>query len=239
MRQVSFAIFFLAFSLLFKLNAQEREIDTISSFQNCDLVKPIYTTKMDSGFVLTDTLPTIQTKQEYAKTTSKFTKSNFHPNPTRSVWLGLVFPGLGQIYNRSYWKLPIIYGGFAGCFYAIQWNNKYYKDYLSAYKDIMDADPNTQSYLKILPYGVDSNSSYAKTYLNQKQNYYRKYRDLSIIITVGVYALSIVDAFVDAQLHDFDISEDVSMKIQPTFIENPQNATLASAAVGMRFKVNF
>lgn len=243
MKQSAVVIFFLAFSLFSTLNAQDIKIDTVSSFKNRDLIEPIYISQMDSGFIMTDSLPRVQkstniTGKQQAKK-SKSANSTFRPNPTRSVWLGLVFPGLGQIYNRSFWKLPIIYGGFAGCFYAIQWNNKYYKDYLSAYMDIMDADPNTQSYLKVLPYGTDPNSSYAKTYLNQKQNYYRKYRDLSIIITVGVYALSIVDAFVDAQLHDFDISSDVSMKIQPTFIENPSNPTLASTALGMRFKVNF
>lgn len=238
MKQVSIIIFFFAFCLLTNADAQEIKIDTISSFKNRDVIEPIYATQMDSGFIMTDTLMPTKNVTESPKEI-KLPKANFHPNPTRSVWLGLVFPGLGQIYNRSYWKLPIIYGGFAGCFYAIQWNNKYYKDYLLAYMDKMDSDPNTQSHLKVLPYNIDPESSYAETYLNQKQNYYRKYRDLSIIIAVGVYALSVVDAFVDAQLHNFDISDDVSMKIQPTLIENPQNATLASSALGMRFKINF
>ena len=128
-------------------------------------------------------------------------KRNFKPNPSRSVWLAAVCPGLGQIYNRKFWKLPIVYGGVAGCIYAITWNGKYYKDYITAYKDIADTDPNTNSHLQVLPYSVDPNSAWAKDFLNQKQNYYRKYRDLSIIISVAVYALSIVDAFVDAQFH--------------------------------------
>ena len=240
MKQVSIVTFCFAFCLLANINAQEIKNDTISSFQNRDVIEPIYATQMDSGFIMTDTLTPIQDVAENSKSKEmKLPRAHFHPNPTRSVWLGLVFPGLGQIYNRRYWKLPIIYGGFAGCFYAIQWNNKYYKDYLLAYMDKMDSDPNTQSHLKVLPYNINPESSYAETYLNQKQNYYRKYRDLSIIIAVGVYALSVVDAFVDTQLHDFDISDDVSMKIHPALIENPQNATLASSALGMRFKINF
>ena len=78
-------------------------------------------------------------------------KKRFIPDSNRSVWLALVFPGGGQIYNRKYWKLPIVYGGFVGCTYALSWNNKMYKDYSQAYLDIMDDDPNTKSYEDFLP----------------------------------------------------------------------------------------
>ncbi len=234
---------FIALFLLIcnNANAQELAFDTATNYHHRDVVVPIAATQMDSAFLMVDTLMPAPTPQPELQTQSAAepVKKTFRPNPNRSVWLSAVLPGLGQIYNRRYWKLPIIYGGFAGCIYAIQWNGKYYKDYLAAYKDIMDADPNTQSYLDVLPYGTDPESSYAQSYLDQKQNFYRKYRDLSIIITVGVYALSIIDAFVDAQLYDFDISEDVSMKITPAFIENPQNPSLAASNVGMRFKINF
>lgn len=57
----------------------------------------------------------------------------FKPNPTKAVILSAILPGLGQIYNKAYWKLPIVYGGFMGCIYAITWNNKNYKDYSTAY----------------------------------------------------------------------------------------------------------
>lgn len=167
-------------------------------------------------------------------------KTVFKPNPTRSVWLAAIFPGLGQIYNRKYWKLPIVYGGVAGCIYAITWNGKYYKDYMNAYKDIADTDPNTNSYLQVLPYNVDPNSGWAKDFLNQKQNYYRKYRDLSIIISVAVYALSIVDAFVDAQLSNFDVSPDLSMRVAPTLIELEENTLISkNSALGMQLNITF
>ena len=78
-------------------------------------------------------------------------KERFIPNSNRSVWLAMAFPGAGQIYNRKYWKLPIVYGGFVGCAYALNWNNKMYRDYSQAYLDIMDDDPNTKSYQDFLP----------------------------------------------------------------------------------------
>jgi hypothetical protein len=79
--------------------------------------------------------------------------STWRPNPQRALWLALVIPGGGQIYNRKYWKLPIVYGGFVGCIYAMMWNNMMYKDYSQAYLDIMDDDPGTASYNKFLHLG--------------------------------------------------------------------------------------
>lgn len=70
--------------------------------------------------------------------------STWRPNPKRAMWLAIVLPGAGQIYNRKYWKLPIVYGGFVGCIYAMRWNNQMYTDYSQAYLDLMDDDPNTQ-----------------------------------------------------------------------------------------------
>ena len=77
------------------------------------------------------------------------------PDPMKATWLALVIPGGGQIYNRKFWKLPIVYGGFVGCLYAYNWNGQMYKDYRQAYLDIMDTDPNTKSYEKMLPLGYD------------------------------------------------------------------------------------
>ena len=82
-------------------------------------------------------------------------KKRFIPNSNRATWLALIIPGGGQIYNRKYWKLPIVYGGFMGCAYALSWNGKMYKDYSQAYLDIMDDDPNTKSYEDFLPPNAD------------------------------------------------------------------------------------
>ena len=148
----------------------------------------------------------------------------FKPNPTKAVLLGLV-PGLGQIYNRKYWKLPIVYGGLMGCMYAVTWNNRNYKDYSEAYKDVMydsannpdnpEAWSQTWQVLTSLDPSAVINDSNFKDRLKRQKDYYRRYRDLSIIITVGVYALTLVDAYVDAQLFDFDITPDLSMRVEP------------------------
>ena len=79
------------------------------------------------------------------------------PNSNRTVWLGLIIPGAGQIYNRKYWKLPLIYGGFVGCAYALTWNGQMYKDYSQAYQDIMSNNPNNKSYEDFLPTGTKIN----------------------------------------------------------------------------------
>ena len=77
-------------------------------------------------------------------------EKRFIPDPQRALWLSLIIPGAGQIYNRKLWKIPIVYGGFLGCLYALTWNNQMYSDYSQAYLDIMDDDPNTKSYMNIL-----------------------------------------------------------------------------------------
>ena len=164
----------------------------------------------------------------------------FIPDPKRALWLSLVIPGAGQIYNRKYWKLPIIYGGFLGCTYALLWNQQMYKDYSQAYIDIMDDDPNTASYMKMLPMGYDitGREEQFKTVFKHKKDYYRRYRDLSIFAFFGVYIISVVDAYVDAQLSSFDISKDLSMQFRPTIIE--QNRSLRKThAVGLQCSLNF
>ncbi|MGN1256305.1 MAG: DUF5683 domain-containing protein [Bacteroidaceae bacterium] len=145
----------------------------------------------------------------------------FSPDPIRSMWLSLVFPGGGQIYNRKYWKLPIIYGGYLGCAYALTWNNMMLKDYSQAYLDIMDSDPNTKSYEKMLPLGYDitGKEERFKEIFKNKKNHFRRFRDLSIFAFAGVYLLSVVDAYVDAELSSFDISQDLSIHVEPAMME--------------------
>lgn len=145
-------------------------------------------------------------------------KRIFNPSPTRAVWLSALLPGLGQIYNRRYWKLPIIIGGFMGLGYATSWNNNQYQDYTQAYRDLLDDDPNTKSYMNFFPSTV-SESDLDTTWLTQvmksRKNYYRRNRDLCIICIVALYLLCMVDAYVDASLSHFDISPDLSMDVQP------------------------
>ena len=160
----------------------------------------------------------------------------FKPDPQKSLWYALIFPGLGQIYNRQYWKVPIVYGGVAGLTYAISWNGKYYRDYSRGYRDIMDSDPNTKSYEKLLPYSIDPSSSEAKNLMKSRQNTYRRYRDLSIVGAVAFYAITVIDAYVDAQLADFDISPDLSMQVAPTLFQTP-NSYKPSVGVQLNFNL--
>lgn len=149
-------------------------------------------------------------------------KPLFIPNSGRASWLAAIIPGGGQIYNRKYWKLPIIYGGFIGCAYALSWNNKYYKDYSKAYLDIMDKDDKTNSYLNFLPPGtvVKGDEARYQTAFKQKKDIFRKNRDLSVFAFIGVYIISIIDAYVDAELSNFDISPDISLRIEPAVIND-------------------
>jgi hypothetical protein len=160
----------------------------------------------------------------------------FKPDPQKSLWYAIIFPGLGQIYNRQYWKVPIVYGGVAGLTYAISWNGKYYRDYSRGYRDIMDSDPNTKSYEKLLPYSIDPSSSEAKNLMKSRQNTYRRYRDLSIVGAVAFYAITVIDAYVDAQLADFDISPDLSMQVAPAVLQTP-NSDKPSVGVQLNFNL--
>ena len=188
-------------------------------------------------------------KQEKDPTDSlsrELKRKQWVPNPTKATWLALVIPGGGQIYNRKYWKLPIVYGGFAGCAYALTWNGKMYKDYQAAYVDAVNEKWDSSSITDLLPPGyIDrvSHSQITET-LRKRKDTYRRWRDLSIFAFIGVYLISVVDAYVDAELSNFDIGPDLSMKVEPTFINNQTGgyynpATLKDKSVGVQCSFRF
>jgi hypothetical protein len=154
----------------------------------------------------------------------------FKPNPKKAVIYSAIFPGLGQIYNRKYWKLPIVYGGFLGCTYAITWNATQYKGYKNAYKEFTDDRPETNSWrsYNYKTYGGTEeepetwNASAVTGFssrLKSGKDFYRRNMELSYIITVGLYALCMIDAYVDAQLFEFDISENLSFRVDPVIFD--------------------
>ena len=156
--------------------------------------------------------------------------------------LSLAIPGAGQIYNHKYWKLPIIYGGFVGCIYALTWNGQMYKDYSQAYQDIMSDNPANDSYMDFLPLGytqedVFNQLSYFQDLFQRRKDVYRRQRDLSIFAFIGVYLLSVVDAYVDAELSNFDISNDLSMTWQPAIFNDPHRGL--PQGIGLRCSINF
>jgi hypothetical protein len=163
------------------------------------------------------------------------------PDPARATWLGIAFPGGGQIYNRKYWKLPIVYGGFLGCAYALTWNNQMYKDYSQAYLDICDEDDTTASYEDFLPpnYNAQANVEYLKRVFKNRKDNYRRYRDLSIFSFIGVYAISIIDAYVDAELSHFDISEDLGLRVRPSIVSSSNYYSFHAHSLGVKCSLSF
>ena len=163
----------------------------------------------------------------------------FNPSPNRAVWMSALFPGLGQVYNRRYWKLPIIVGGYLGLAYATSWNNTMLTDYQRAYRDIMDNDPSTNSYMDFFPPTIqesDLDKTWLTNLLKSRKDFYRRNRDLCIIGMVGVYLLAMVDAYVDASLSHFDISPDLSLDLTPSLIQDTRNSL---PGIAMTWALNF
>ena len=192
-------------------------------------------------------MDSVSAKQGDIKKAEKHVKrdwATWKPNPKRAMWLAIMLPGAGQIYNRKYWKLPIVYGGFIGCAYAMRWNNQMYMDYSQAYLDIMDNDPNTKSYEEFLHLGnaiTPANIDRYKQIFKSRKDRYRRWRDLSFIVMMAVYAISIVDAYVDASLSQFDISDDLSLRIEPAVINGNTTTSkgLQNTGIGMHAALTF
>ena len=136
-------------------------------------------------------------------------KKGVKHSPRKAALLSTILPGAGQVYNKKYWKVPVIYAGAAGLAYSFQFNQSRYVKYRDAYKFRIDGDATTTD---------DYIGLYSDDNLNTLQKYYHRYRDLTVIGFVALYALNIIDASVDAHLFTFDVSDNLSMKIEPTLI---------------------
>jgi len=147
--------------------------------------------------------------------TNTLTEQAINPlSPAKAAFYSTVLPGLGQIYNKSYWKLPIVYGGLgAGIYFYVDNQNKYL-DYQSEYKKRLQGfhDVNDPKFGRL-----DNDR------LVRAQRYYQKNRDLSLVITIAIYVLNIVDANVDAHLQQFNVDDDLSF--QPNLEYNNLNGT--------------
>lgn len=163
----------------------------------------------------------------------------FNPDPNRALWMSALCPGLGQLYNRRYWKLPIVVGAYVGLGYATNWNNRMLRDYTQAYRDITDNDPSTNSYMDFYPPNTDEaslNKGWLEKVLKNKKDKFRRQRDLCIISMIGVYLVAMVDAYVDASLAHFDISDNLSMDVHPAVIQSSSSPT---PGIGMQWAFNF
>ena len=133
----------------------------------------------------------------------------------RATTLAMICPGAGQIYNKSYWRLPIVVGGFATTIYCIDWNNRGYQRFQKAYRLLAEYEANPDPTLYPNGSPDEFNGRYSASFLKNLRNSYRRNRDLCIILTAGLYILQIIDAHVDAHLRDYDISKDLSVSLTP------------------------
>ena len=155
----------------------------------------------------------------------------------RATTLATICPGAGQIYNKSYWRVPIVIGGFATTIYCIDWNNRGYQRFKKAYRLRYDAEQNPSLYPNGSP--DEFGGRYASTFLKNLRNSYRRNRDLCIILTAGIYLLQVMDAHVDAHMRDYDISDDLSVDISPT-VDYAYHPGLGNVAtMGMNFSFKF
>ena len=220
-------------SILSLVNAQEQDILHVEKNRNESL----------SVLNPKDTLSITHTKAQIALGKDSIiinTKKDFNPQPKRALIYSAIFPGLGQAYNRKYWKLPIVYGGFFGVVYGISWNGRYYKDYSKAYKElVLDTG---DSWTRFTPYSYyeimhdEAKKKQLESRLKRQKDTFRQNRDLAIIVGVGLYALCMIDAYVDAQLYHFDISSDLSMNLMPV-ISGP--SAFSKYSIGLQCNITF
>lgn len=156
--------------------------------------------------------------QETKPDSTEIKKPVVEHSPRKATIYSAVLPGLGQIYNRKYWKVPLIYGGFATFGYFINFNNDLYIKYKRAYSDLIDEDPNTNSFkeLNVNPvYFEDDKIVQFTERLKRAKDGSRRNRDLVVISTAVFYAANIIDASVDAHFFNFDIGDDLAINWVP------------------------
>lgn len=152
----------------------------------------------------------------------------FHKHsPRTALTLSLICPGLGQAYNKKYWKIPFIYGAGGAFLYYVSYNQMKYTKFRHAYNDFSNGTNEN-------PVVIDGYTYRTQSFENG-MNYYRRNRDLSVAGLAAIYLINVIDAMVDANFSRYDVSDDLSMKIEPSVIDNPG----ALASVGFSFKIVF
>jgi hypothetical protein len=161
-------------------------------------------------------------------------QTEFSPDPARAAMFSAVLPGMGQIYNRKYWKVPIVYAGFAGLTWYTMFAHEQFVRYRTALDYRIDGNPRT-----IDEFADDFR--YSQDVLTRFKDYYRRQRDRTVIWTALFYTLTIIDATVDAHLFEFDVSEDLGLKVAPTFqgADFPPEGKNGQLGMGIRFSLNF
>lgn len=168
-----------------------------------------------------DTLRTYQTDSALLKSRNTFRLFPEEHSPKAAGLASAIIPGLGQAYNKKYWKIPIIYAGLATAGYFIYYNYTIYSNFQEAYQLRGDGDTATNLSSFDVWYITSTETIYTDGYesnqLSELSNIYRRNGDLSVIIAAGIYGLNIIDAVVDAHLFQFDVSDDLSFRMQPFY----------------------
>ncbi len=170
-------------------------------------------------------------------------KRVFKAEPLRATMLAVAFPGLGQVYNRKYWKVPFVYAGFGGVIFALSYNSTNYIKFMKAYQDFTDDIPGTDSYIEIIrnvdPADYDralhpETYSWYKDRMLRQVDYFKKYRDLSYIGFAAWYLFTVLDANVDASLFNYDVSDKLELEVEPVKI--PMSAY---SGIGLNVSLRF
>ncbi len=146
--------------------------------------------------------------------------------PNKATFMSSLVPGLGQYYNQKYWKIPIIYGGFTGLIYYASYNNYVYKKYRREYKWATDPDPNIQK-----------KSKYPAANTERLKDTWRRYRDICFIGIGALYLLQVIDANVFAYMQDFEVNDDLSMRVTPAVITPYTNYAMNTGMGGAGFRM--
>lgn len=149
--------------------------------------------------------------------------------PPRASLLSATLPGLGQIYNRKYWKVPIIYAGFGALAYYVGHNGREYQKFRAAYIARIDGNPNT----------VDDFPLYSKDVLERAVNFYRRNLEVTYLLGAALYLLNILDANVDAHLMDFDVGEKLSFSASPPPHNNGPGDSMTAPVAGLSIRFRF
>lgn len=144
-------------------------------------------------------------------------------SPRKAALLSATLPGMGQIYNNKIWKVPLVYIGAGVIYYAYDFNASHYEEYKSAFTRFVNGE--IQEY----------NGITTKEGLQRAKDYYRRFRDMNLLIMAGWYLVQIIDATVDAHMFNFDVSENISMRFQPSPIHSKNYRVVP----GIKFSINF
>jgi hypothetical protein len=191
MNRLRYRYLVLAICLLASYCSNAQTTDTVRADTNRRVITNLTSHKADTSI---------------KKDTANIAKPKFQPNAKKAGLFSAILPGLGQVYDHKYWKVPLIGAGVGTAVYFINYNSTRYHKFRKAYVSRIDNNPNNDELKELYPDPQE---------LKSLQDEYKKWLDLSILLTAVGYTAQVIDAIVYAHLKNFDISRDISMKITP------------------------